>query len=68
MQCQRFHVALSIPCAPYHYKASHGKRLNLLSELLILQIDILVVIAMHDQPFEGLKAVREDDPACQPRK
>ena len=68
VQCQRLHISLSIPSAPNHYKAPHGKRLNLLSKLLIVQIDVLVVIAMHNQPLEGLKAVRVDDSAGQPGK
>ena len=49
VQSQRLHVALSIASLVDDDEAADGKVSDLTNKLLVFEINILVVVTMHDQ-------------------
>ena len=66
VQSQRLHVALSIASFVDDDEAADGKVGDLTNKLLVFEIDILVVVTMHDQPLERIVALSVENPALQP--
>ena len=66
VKSQRFDVALSIVCLIDHDEAADGKLADPSDQLLVNDFLVLVMVAVHDEAFEGIEARGGEDTVLEP--